>query len=247
MQSIYRGSLLGSPRQAEPLHGLPAGDVAAAGAYGQGYDTGSPIYERPRAQMGGTQGWRQMGLTEMLLDNRIIFLDLPLDPRIMINGSTVCSHTIKSMLWLFSLKRDQDINFYVNCPGGDIDDTLAIYDTMRFVSCDVATYCVGSASSGAAVILAAGAKGKRFALPHAKIMIHQPWGMLMGQASDMKIQAQEILKIKKTLIEILAMHTGKSTDQIERDCERDRFMDAREALEYGLIDEIVEVAKDKKK
>jgi ATP-dependent Clp protease protease subunit len=206
-----------------------------------------PQREGPRDQGAQYQAWRQMGLNEMLLDNRIIFLDLPLDPRLTINGSTVCSHIIKSMLYLQSVKRDQDIHMYINCPGGDIDDTLAIYDTMRFLNCDVATYCVGAASSGAAIILAAGTKGKRFALPHAKVMIHQPWGIVGGQAADMRIQADEILKVKKTLIEILAYHTGKSTEQIERDTERDRYMDAAEALEYGLIDEILEQSRDRKK
>ena len=185
-----------------------------------------PDYERPRAQSGGPQQWRQMGLNEMLLDNRIIFLDMPLDPRITINGNTVCSHIIKSMLYLQSVKRDADIHMYINCPGGDIDDTLAIYDTMKFLKCDVATYCVGAASSGGAIILAAGTKGKRFALPHAKVMIHQPWGMLGGQASDMRIQAEEILKVKERLLHILGDCTGKSTDQIARDTERDRYMDA---------------------
>lgn len=205
-----------------------------------------PDIERPRVQGVQPQAWRQMGLSEMLLENRIIFLDLPLDPRIMINGSTVCSHTIKSLLYLQTVKRDQDIHIYVNSPGGDIDDTLAIYDTMRFVNCDVATYCVGSASSGAAIILAAGTKGKRFALKHSKIMIHQPWGYVGGQASDMRIQADEILKVKKVLVEILAERTGKSTDQIERDTERDRFMDAQEALEYGIIDEVLDHSSKKK-
>jgi ATP-dependent Clp protease protease subunit len=206
-----------------------------------------PEVDRPRAQGGPYQAWRQMGLNEMLLDNRIIFLDLPLDPRITVNGSTVCSHIIKSMLYLQSVKRDQDIHMYINCPGGDIDDTLAIYDTMRFLNCDVATYCVGGASSGAAIILAAGAKGKRFALPHAKVMIHQPWGYVGGQAADMRIQAEEILKVKRTLIDILANATGKPTEQIERDTERDRYMDAREALAYGLIDEILEDARPERK
>jgi len=200
-----------------------------------------PHREGPWAQGGGGyQAWRQMGLNEMLLDNRIIFLDLPLDPRITINSSTVCSHIIKSMLYLQSVKRDQDIHLYINCPGGDIDDTLAIYDTMRFLSCDVATYCVGAASSGAAIILAAGTKGKRYALPHAKIMIHQPWGYVGGQAVDMRIQADEILRVKRTLTEILAFHTGKSVEQISKDIERDRYMTAQEAKEYGLVDEILE-------
>ncbi|MBP7747818.1 MAG: ATP-dependent Clp protease proteolytic subunit [Phycisphaerae bacterium] len=188
-----------------------------------------------------------MGLNELLLDNRIIFLDLPLDPRITINSSTVCSHVIKSMLYLQSIKRDQDIHLYINCPGGDIDDTLAIYDTMRFLNCEIATYCVGGAASGAALILAAGTKGKRFALPHAKIMIHQPWGYVGGQASDMRIQANEILRVKDTMIGILAEHTGKSAEQIAQDIERDRYMSAAEAKEYGLIDEILEESRVEKK
>ncbi len=205
------------------------------------------MIERPRLQAGGLQQYRQMGLNEMLLDNRIIFLDMPLDPRIMINSNTVCSHIIKSMLYLQSVKRDADIHLYINCPGGDIDDTLAIYDTMRFLKCDVATYCVGAASSGGALILAAGAKGKRFALPHAKVMIHQPWGMLGGQAADMRIQAEEILKLKQSLIGILAECTGKDTETIERDTERDRYMDAAQAREYGLIDEVLEDQPDPNK
>ncbi len=206
-----------------------------------------PDPQRPRVQSPQMQNWRNMGLNEMLLDNRIIFLDLPLDPHITINSSTVCSHVMKSMLYLQSVKRDQDIHLYINCPGGEIDDTLAIYDTMKFVNCDVATYCVGNASSGAALILAAGAKDKRYALPHSKMMIHQPWGLVAGQASDMRIQAEEILKVKKTLISVLAAETGKSPEQVEKDTERDRYMDAKEALEYGLIDHILEEGKPPKK
>ena len=206
-----------------------------------------PSIERPRVQSPNYQNFRQMGLNEMLLDNRIIFLDLPLDPGITINSSTVCSHVMKSMLYLQSVKRDQDIHLYINCPGGDIDDTLAIYDTMKFLNCDIATYCVGAASSGAAVILAAGTKGKRFALPHAKVMIHQPWGMVGGQAADMRIQAEEILKVKKTLIDIIAAESGREVGQVEKDTERDRYMDAKEALEYGLIDEILSDVKPEKK
>ncbi len=210
---------------------------ALAGGSGAAY---YPVHEGPWGQGGQWQNWRQMGLNEMLLDNRIIFLDLPLDPRIMVNGNTVCSHIMKSMLYLQSVKRDQDIHLYINCPGGEIDDTLAIYDTIKFLKCDVATYCVGAASSGGAVILAAGTKGKRYALPHAKVMIHQPWGYVGGQASDMRIQADEILKVKKTLIDILARETKRTAEQVERDTERDRYMDAAEAKEYGLIDEILE-------
>ena len=199
-----------------------------------------PDLERPRMQGPQYQNWRMMGLNEMLLDNRIIFLDLPLDPRITINSSTVCSHVIKSMLFLQSVKRDQDIHLYINCPGGDIDDTLAIYDTMRFLNCDVATYCVGAASSGGAVILAAGSKGKRFALPHARIMIHQPSGGFQGQASDIDIHAREVLKLRTRLNEILARHTGQTVERIERDSDRDNFMDSEAAVEYGLIDTVLE-------
>lgn len=206
-----------------------------------------PDTERIRAQGVQPQAWRQMGLNELLLENRIIFLDLPLDPQITINSSTVCSHVIKSMLWLQSNKRDQDINLYINCPGGSVDDTLAIYDTMCFLSCDIATYCVGAASSGAALILAAGTPGKRYALPHAKIMIHQPWGLVGGQASDMRIQADEILRIKNTFLDILARHTGRDKDRIAQEIERDRYMSAQEAQEYGLIDEILEESKPEKK
>lgn len=197
------------------------------------------------AQSGGYQQWRQMGLNEMLLENRIIFLDLPLDPNIMINSNTVCSHVIKSMLYLQSVNKNQDVNLYINCPGGNVDETLAIFDTMKFLTCDVATCCIGSASSGGALILAAGTKGKRSALPHAKVMIHQPWGWVGGQASDMRIQADEILRAKATLNRIMSECSGRPIEQIERDTERDRYMDAKEALDYGLIDEILDNPKKK--
>jgi ATP-dependent Clp protease protease subunit len=206
-----------------------------------------PHYILQAKAQGGMQQFRQMGLNELLLDNRIIFLDLPLDPGILVGGSTVCSHVVKSMLYLQSIKREADIHLYINSPGGNIDDTMAIYDTMRFLKCDIATYCIGSASSGAALILAAGTKGKRFALPHAKIMIHQPWGYVSGQAADMRIQAEEILKVKKTMIDVLSKCTGRSPEQIEKDTERDRYMDVREAKEYGLIDEILEESRSDKK
>jgi ATP-dependent Clp protease protease subunit len=123
-----------------------------------------------------------------------------------------------------------------------VDDTLAIYDTIQFLTCDVATYCIGTAQSGAALVLAAGTKGKRYALPHSKIMIHQPWGGVGGQASDIKIQAEEILKAKRTLNMILAHHTGRTVEQIAEETERDRYMSPEEAREYGLVDEIVQSA-----
>ena len=194
------------------------------------------------------QRTREMGINEMLLENRIIFLDLPLDPQLVTKAGTVCSWVIKSMLYLQSLSKDKDIHLYINCPGGSVDDTLAIYDTMQFITCDVATYCVGSASSGGAIVLAAGTKGKRHALPHAKIMIHQPWGTVGGQAADIQIQAEEILKDKERLNMLLAKHTGQPIERIREDTERDRYMTAQEAKEYGLLDEIlIDEPEEKKK
>ena len=187
----------------------------------------------------GYQRTREMGLNEMLLENRIIFLDLPLDPSYLTNQGTICSVIIKSMLYLDNLKRGSDIHLYINCPGGSVDDTMAIYDTMQFLHSDVCTYCVGHASSGAAVILSAGAKGKRFALEHAKIMLHQPWGGVSGQAADIKIQAEEIIKTRAMINEVLSKHTGQPIEKILAETERDRYMSAQEALEYGLIDEVM--------
>ena len=188
---------------------------------------------------GGYQRTREMGLNEMLLENRIIFLDLPLDPSYVTNQGTVCSVIIKSMLYLDNIKRGSDIHLYINCPGGSVDDTMAIYDTMQFLRSEICTYCVGHAASGAAVILAAGTKGKRYALPHAKIMLHQPWGGIGGQAADIKLQAEEIIKTKKMINKILSHHTGTDIAKIEVETERDRYLTADEAKEYGLIDEIL--------
>jgi ATP-dependent Clp protease protease subunit len=152
------------------------------------------------------------------------------------------------MLYLDNLKRNSEISLYINSPGGSVDDTMAVYDTMRFVSSPVATYCIGRAQSGAALILAAGTKGIRFALSHAKVMLHQPWGGVSGQAADIKIQAEEILKAKIMINEILAKHTGQSVEKIAAETERDRYMTADEAREYGLIDEVLrEEDKEKKK
>jgi len=195
------------------------------------------------------QRYREMGLNEMLLENRCIFLDLPLDPSLVTNQGTITSVVIKSLLYLDNLKRGSDIHLYINCPGGSIDDTMAIYDTIQFVTSDVCTYCVGHATSGGAVILAAGTKGKRYALPHAKIMLHQPWGGVTGQAADIKIQAEEIIKTRKMVNEVLAHHTGQSLEKIREETERDRYMSAEEAKEYGLVDEVLttEEEKDDKK
>jgi ATP-dependent Clp protease protease subunit len=191
-------------------------------------------------QYGPYQRYRQMSLDDMLLENRIVFL---------IGEITYqrAAEVIMKMLYLDNLKRNSEISLYVNSPGGSVDDTMAVYDTMRFVSSPVATYCIGRAQSGAALVLAAGTKGSRFALPHAKVMLHQPWGGVSGQAADIKIQAQEILKAKVMINEILARHTGQTVERIAAETERDRYMTAEEAREYGLIDEVLKEGAEKPK
>jgi ATP-dependent Clp protease protease subunit len=183
-------------------------------------------------QYGQYQRYRQMSLDDMLLENRIVFLIGEISYQ-------RAAEVIMKMLYLDNLKRDAEISLYINSPGGSVDDTMAIYDTIRFVSSPIATYCIGRAQSGAAVVLAAGTKGKRHALPHAKVMLHQPWGGVSGQASDIKIQAEEILKAKTMINQILAKHTGQSVEKIAAETERDRYMTADEARQYGLIDEVL--------
>jgi ATP-dependent Clp protease protease subunit len=179
------------------------------------------------------QRYREMTIDELLLENRVIFLVGEIN-------HVSATGVLMRMLYLQNQKKEVDISLYINSPGGGVDDTLAIYDTMQYLSCDVATYCVGRAQSGGAVILAAGKKGKRYILPHARVMIHQPYGGVTGQASDVEIQAEEILKAKQQLNEILSHHSGKPVEQVEEDSERDRFFSAHEAKEYGLVDEVVE-------
>ena len=176
---------------------------------------------------------REMTLEERLADERIVFLWGEINP-------ASAGGLIMRLLELWAKNADREISLYINSPGGSVDDTLAIYDTIQYLSCDLATYCVGQAASGGAVILASGTKGKRFALPHSKVMIHQPWGGITGQASDIKIQAEEILKAKQLLNELLAQHTGRDVKKIAEETERDRYMTPTEALEYGIIDEILE-------
>jgi ATP-dependent Clp protease protease subunit len=193
-------------------------------------------------QYGQYQRYRQMSLDDMLLENRIVFLIGEISYQ-------RAAEVIMKMLYLDNLKHSSEISLYVNSPGGSVDDTMAIYDTMCFVGSPVATYCIGRAQSGAAIILAAGTKGRRYALPHAKIMLHQVWGGVTGQAADIKIQAEEILKAKTMINGILAKHTGQPIDKIAAETERDRYMTADEAHQYGLIDEVLheEEDKDKKK
>ena len=150
------------------------------------------------------------------------------------------------MLFLQSENKHQDIHLYVNSPGGSVSATLAIYDTMQFLDCDVATYCIGLAASGGAILMAGGTKGKRHCLPHSKMMIHQPHGQVGGQVSDIEIQALEILAMRETLNEILSEHTGQPIETIAKDTERDRYLTAQEAKEYGLVDEVVKKEKKKK-
>ena len=185
------------------------------------------------------QRTREMTLDDLLLENRIVFMIGEISYR-------MSTEVIMKMLYLDNLKRNTEISLYINSPGGSVDDTMAIYDTIRFIGSPVATYCIGRAQSGAAVILAAGTKGKRHALPHAKIMLHQPWGGITGQAADIQIQAEEILKAKKMINDILAKHTGLTTEKIAEETERDKYMSADEALKYGLIDDVLqEPEKDK--
>lgn len=177
------------------------------------------------------QRTREMTIDELLLENRVVFLIGE------INYASA-SRVMMQMLYLENQKRSQDINFYINTPGGNVDDTLAIYDTMQFISSEVATYCIGRAYSGGAVLLAAGHAGKRHILPHAKVMIHQPWGGVGGQTTDIQIQAEQIIKDKRQLNQILARHTGQTVEQVAKDGERDKFFSAEEAKAYGLVDEI---------
>lgn len=178
------------------------------------------------------QRTREMTIDELLLENRIVFLIGEIN-----QGSA--ARVMMQMLYLENQKRGQDINFYINSPGGAVDDTLALYDTMRFLSSPVSTYCLGRAYSGAAVLLTAGAKGKRYILPHAKVMIHQPYGGVTGQAEDIRIQAEQIIKAKAELNRIISSHTGQSIENIHRDSERDKYFSAEEAVRYGLVDEVL--------
>ncbi|MBI1851687.1 MAG: ATP-dependent Clp protease proteolytic subunit [Planctomycetes bacterium] len=182
------------------------------------------------------RGERQYDIYSRLLEDRIVIIGTPID-------DTVATVVIAQLLFLQKENRTQDINLYINSPGGYVTAGLAIYDTMQFVQCSVATWCIGQAASMAAVLMAAGTKGKRHALPHSRIMIHQPWGGTQGTASDISIQAEEILKQKRLLNEILAKHTGQTVKQVEKNADRDYFMSAEEAKSYGLVDEVVETLK----
>src|ERR1043166_7866031 len=183
------------------------------------------------------RGERGYDIYSRLLKDRIVFIGTPID-------DNVANVIIAQLLFLQSEDPNKDINLYINSPGGSVTAGLAVYDTIQFVKCDVTTYCIGQAASMGAVLLAAGTKGKRFALPNARIMIHQPWGGVQGQATDISIQAQEILRLKDRINEILAKHCGKAGDTVAKDTDRDRFMSADDAKSYGLVDEVVKSRKE---
>lgn len=183
------------------------------------------------------RGERAHDIFSRLLADRIVFLGTPVD-------DGISNLIIAQLLFLQMSDPKKDIHLYINSPGGSVTAGLAIYDTMQFLTCDVNTYCIGQAASMGAVLLAAGTAGKRYALPNARIMIHQPWGGVQGTASDISIQAEEILRLKKRLNEILGKHSGRTIDEIEKDTDRDNFLGAEQAAEYGLVDEVVSSRKE---
>ena len=189
-------------------------------------------YLVPTVVESSNRGERAYDLYSRLLRERIIFLGTPID-------DTVANLVCAQMLFLESEDPDKDINLYINSPGGDITGLLAVYDTMKYIKPDVSTFCFGQAASAAAVLLGAGAKGKRYALPHSRILLHQPWGGVGGQASDIEIQAREILRMKDMINAMLAFDTGQSAERISKDTDRDFIMGSDESVEYGLIDEVI--------
>lgn len=212
---------------------LVARAVEYTGSYGAGTDPNRTPANLGMAATGPSYArTREMTLEELLLENRVVFLVGEIN-------HVSASRVIMQMLYLQNLKPKDDINLYINSPGGVVDDTLAMFDIMKFLTCDVATYCIGRAESGGAVTFMAGTKGKRYILPNAKVMIHQPFGGVYGQAADIEIQAEEILKTKETLNKIMAECTGQTIDRIREDSERDRFFSAKEAVAYGLCDEVI--------
>jgi len=178
------------------------------------------------------RGERAYDIYSRLLRDNIIFLGMPID-------DNVANLVVAQILFLEAEDPEKDIHLYINSPGGAITSGLAIYDTMQFVRPDITTYCVGQAASMAAVLLAAGAKGKRYSLPHSRVIIHQPMGGIQGQAVDIEIHAREILRMKQLIVDILAQHTGQKPERIEEDIDRDFIMTATQAKEYGIVDEVI--------
>ena len=193
----------------------------------QGYNPNPIVVEQT------ARGERQYDINSRLLIDRIIFLGTEVN-------ETVANLLVAQLFFLESSDPDKDIHFYINSPGGSVYAGLGIYDIMNFIQCDIATYCIGMAASMGAFLLSAGTKGKRFSLPSSRIMIHQPLGGARGQASDIEIQAREILYLKDRLNAILSRHTGRSVDQVRKDTDRDNYLSAQEAVEYGMIDKVIE-------
>jgi ATP-dependent Clp protease protease subunit len=179
------------------------------------------------------RGERAYDIYSRLLEDRIVFVGTPIT-------DTVANIVIAQLLFLLKDNKNQEIQLYINSPGGYVSDGLAIYDTMQYLTCDISTYCIGQAMSMGALLLTAGTKGKRFILPHGRVMLHQPTGGVGGTAADIERHADEILKLRREMNEIFAHHTGQSVDQIEQDSDRDFFLNAKEAKEYGLVDEVIE-------
>ena len=194
-------------------------------------------YSVPWVVESTSRGERNYDLFSRLLRERIIFLGTPIN-------DTVANLVCAQLLYLESEESDKDIHLYINSPGGVVTGGMAIYDTINFLQCDVVTYCIGMAASMSTVLLAAGTKGKRFALPNSRVMIHQPSGGAGGQASDIAIAAKEILRWRKTLNQTIAKHTGKTADEVEKDSDRDYYMSAEEAKTYGIVDHVVASTRD---
>lgn len=203
------------------------------------YDLSMGMDERPQSNLipmvieTTNRGERAYDIYSRLLKDRIIILGTPVN-------DAVASNIMAQMLFLESEDPEKDINFYINTPGGVVSSGLAIYDTMQHVKCDIATTCLGMAASMGAILLTAGAKGKRSVLPNSRVMIHQPLGGVQGQASDIEIEAKEIIRLKQTLSQILAEHSGHTVEEVVRDSDRNKWMDAGETLDYGLVDRILE-------
>ena len=210
----------------------PASDEPVAPGYPSMPFNPGMHWPNPQASLPPMQRYREMTIDEMLLENRVIFL---------VGEINYASATgvIMRLLHLQNQKKDTDINLYINSHGGSVDDTLAIYDTIKFLGSDVSTYCIGRAESGAALVLAAGAKDKRYILPHARVMIHQPYGGVTGQTTDIQIQAEEILRAKQQLNEILSEVSGQPLEKVQEDSERDLYFTAKEAKEYGIVDKVL--------
>src|SRR6266508_1823104 len=223
---------------------IPPGYLPPQGVLGAGLPM-PPQVQRTRDY----QWQRNYTISELLLENRIVFFGFFGNSYFADQygqhaiSDVSANFTIQQLLLLRYQSRSQEIHFYINSPGGSVTATLAIYDTMQFLECPISTYCVGTAASGAAILLSGGTKGKRYALPHSRIMLHQPWGQVGGQASDVDIAMKELLRMKDALNNILSGHTGRTAEEIERETDRDRYFTAEEAKAFGLVDEVL----DKKK